>query len=268
MSQDEALTVFCGGEGLGHPDILATFERASPNASAPCVRNEIGEVVELKVRYEIAVLVRSVLYGPMLGLSPRHVFLALAKEVPNPDRPQELIENPYRTWSEVDRLLEPDPIRVIHGQSSDGRNAIAPILDAGCNDIPWIAALKSRDAARHARICQTTRDVGVPIDGDLISFLQTYPTVLGVLDYRSFDMNRSNIVGMPLRGVEPTREAIAAGTYPGSRALFLYVKRAQVRSMPGMRVREFVESFLPLARDWPLLDVEEWRTMRDRAATL
>jgi phosphate transport system substrate-binding protein len=97
--------------------------------------------------------------------------------------------------------------------------------------------------------------------------MQTYPTVVGLLDYGMFDSNRSKVVAIPLLGVEPTRETITSGTYPGSRALFLHVKRAHVGLLPGIRdlVRDFL---LQGARPPSYLTEDEWRALLERVASL
>src|SRR3546814_4622485 len=46
---------------------------------------------------------------------------------------------------------------------------------------------------------------------------------------------------MPLNGVEPTYDNIADGKYPGSRPLFLYVKKAHVTAIPG--IKEYLAEF-------------------------
>ena len=44
-----------------------------------------------------------------------------------------------------------------------------------------------------------------------------------------------------IEGVSPTFETISNGSYPLSRSLFIYVKKANVGVTPGLR--EFVEGF-------------------------
>ena len=55
------------------------------------------------------------------------------------------------------------------------------------------------------------------------------------------EQNTDVIQGSTVGGVEPTFESIAGGKYPVSRALYIYVKNAHVKSIPG--IREFVAEF-------------------------
>jgi phosphate transport system substrate-binding protein len=41
--------------------------------------------------------------------------------------------------------------------------------------------------------------------------------------------------------MEPTADAIADGSYPISRPLFFYVKKAQIGAVPGLK--EYIEAF-------------------------
>ena len=75
------------------PDIIETTHRATADQNCMKVSHS-NNLVEVKVGYQAVVLTRSRLYGP-LNLSARDVFLALAKWVPNPNKPTELIANPY-----------------------------------------------------------------------------------------------------------------------------------------------------------------------------
>ena len=48
------------------------------------------------------------------------------------------------------------------------------------------------------------------------------------------DQNYDKVQGSVVDGVEPTFELIADGSYPVSRSLFFYVKKAHVGSVPGI----------------------------------
>jgi phosphate transport system substrate-binding protein len=272
VSAGEALTKLCFGTGATGPDILATFDRADPGASAQCPRLKFwGEkIVEIKLGYEAVVLARSVIYGSMPALSPRDVFLALAKELPNREEdPETLIQNPYRAWNEVNPVLDPDPIQAIHPPEDYAYDdaVLAPALDAGCNSFAWIAALKISRETRHRQICRTLREDGVyQENANPISHMETYPTVIGVLSYRAYERNKSKVVAMSLGGVAPTLESIRAGTYPASRALYLYVKTPE--SVFG--VRRLVEEYLRYQLLTTLIpsDEAELAEMLARAASL
>ena len=63
----------------------------------------------------------------------------------------------------------------------------------------------------------------------------------GVFGYSFLDSARDKIQGSVIGGVEPTFENIAEGKYKVSRSMFLYVKKAHVGVIPG--IKEFLAEF-------------------------
>ena len=57
---------------------------------------------------------------------------------------------------------------------------------------------------------------------------------------------------MPLNTVVPTYETIAQGSYPGARPLFIYVKKAHLGAIPGLKqfLNEYATSW---GADGPLV---------------
>lgn len=55
-------------------------------------------------------------------------------------------------------------------------------------------------------------------------------------------LNMDKIKPVLIGGIEPTYENIAKGTYPASRALFIYVKKAHVGVIPGLK--EFLAEYV------------------------
>src|SRR3546814_6059294 len=58
----------------------------------------------------------------------------------------------------------------------------------------------------------------------------------------SLDWCSSDLKAVPVQGVAPTYATIADGSYPGSRPLFIYVKKAHVGVVPGLA--DYVAEFL------------------------
>ena len=67
------------------------------------------------------------------------------------------------------------------------------------------------------------------------------PDALGIFGFSFLDQNTDVIQGSYVDGVQPTFEAIADGTYPVSRPLFFYVKKAHVGVIPG--IQEYLNEF-------------------------
>ena len=94
------IKLFCGGVGVQHPDIANASRAIKPAELASCAANGVKDVVEVKIGYDGIVLAESKA-APGLPLSLRDIYLALAKQVPNPNGSETLVANPYKTWNDV-----------------------------------------------------------------------------------------------------------------------------------------------------------------------
>jgi phosphate transport system substrate-binding protein len=241
-SSTEALAMFCHanrgkGAAAGPADIAGASRRILPSELETCKSNGVTHVAELSSGYETVVLARSKLYGSP-KLSARDIFLALAAQVPDPNRPQALIKNPYRTWNAVDSALLEERIEVLGPPLSSATAAAfrQTLMEAGCATFPWLAGLKQTDPKRYEKVCRTLRDDGVYRDrGEkLQEHLETYPNALALLDFREVAAKPETFAAASVDGVEPGIDTIVAETYAGSRAMFLYVNTANASSSPGM----------------------------------
>jgi phosphate transport system substrate-binding protein len=194
--------------------------------------------------HEVAFLARSVRSGA-LPLSARAIFLALAREVPDPSHPELLVGNPYRLWSDIDPALPADPIRVLGPPQSSqpGSALLAVLLQPGC--------LRVLPAVLDESQCQSVRSddvyVEVPEYGAaLVRELETHPTWLGLLDLELLAQSRDELAVSPVNGVAPAAASVLSGAYPAARPLYLYVSSSDLGSRPVLsnlvfRYRQLVE---------------------------
>ena len=247
-SSAESLAMLCrthrGNTAPGTSDVAGASRRILASELETCKLNGITRVAEVQLGYETVVLARSKLYGAP-KLSARDIFLALAAEVPDPNRPQTLIKNPYRTWSAVDGALLEERIEILGPPLSSATAAAfrQTLMEAGCASFSWLAALKQADSQRYEKVCRTLRDDGVYRDrGEkLQEQLETYPNALALLDFRELAAKPDTFAAASVDGVEPRIDTIAAETYAGSRAMFLYVNTARASSNPG--ILSFVDGY-------------------------
>jgi phosphate transport system substrate-binding protein len=232
-SSTEALAMFCHARrgtaaAAGTADIAGASRRILASELETCKSNGVTHVAELPSGYETVVLARSKLYGAP-KLSARDIFLALATEVPDPNRSQALIRNPYRTWNAVDGALLEEKIEVLGPPLSSATAAAfrQTLMEAGCATFPWLALLKQTDVKRYEKVCRTLRDDGVY--RDKVEKLQTYPNSLALLDFREVAARPDTFAAASVDGVEPGMDTIVAETYAGSRAMFLYVNTERAR---------------------------------------
>ena len=66
--------------------------------------------------------------------------------------------------------------------------------------------------------------------------------MVGIFGYSYMEENAAKVHGITMDGVNPTIAAISDGSYPGARKMFIYVKKAHIDKIPG--IKEFVLEFL------------------------
>ena len=89
------LKLFCAGVGVEHPDITNASRRIKQSEFERCQQNGVKEIIEVKIGYDGIVMASSKKAAPM-KLSRKDIFLALAKNVPDPKGSENLISNPYQ----------------------------------------------------------------------------------------------------------------------------------------------------------------------------
>jgi len=241
------LKLFCAGIGVRHPDIANASRRIKQSELDNCAAHGVKEIVEVPIGFDGIVIAHSRTV-PNIELSLKDLWLALAKDVPDPSGSEKLVPNPYATWKDVNPALPADRIEVLGPPPTSGtRDAFAELaLEGGCQAFPWIAALKKSDENRFKAVCMTIREDGAYIeagenDNLIVQKLVANPRALGVFGYSFLDQNTDKLHAATIEGVAPTYDNISSGKYPISRTIFFYVKKAHVGVIPG--VVEFLAEF-------------------------
>jgi phosphate transport system substrate-binding protein len=240
------LKLFCAGVGVEHPDITNASRRIKKSEVADCKANGVAEITEVKIGYDGIVLANSK-KSARGELTLRHIFLALAKEIPAPNG--DLVPNPHRTWKDVDPTLPDVRIEVLGPPPTSGtRDAFNELaLEGGCKTYPDLAALEKKDKNEYKRICHSVREDGAYVeagenDNLIVQKLLANPNAFGVFGYSFLDQNADSVQGSLVGGVEPTFDDISEGSYPVSRSLYFYAKNAHVGSIAG--IREYLAEFV------------------------
>jgi phosphate transport system substrate-binding protein len=234
------LKLFCDGVGVQHPDIANSSRAIKQSEIEACARSGVKEIIEVKIGYDGIVLANS-LSAPLMRLTREQIFLALAKEVPG-EAEGELVPNPYRTWRDIDSELPATRIEVLGPPPTSGtRDAFVELaMEGGCKSIPWIEALAAADEGRFRGICHSLREDGAFIeagenDNLIVQKLQGNARAVGIFGFSFLDQNPDKVKAVVVDATDPTFDSIADGSYPVSRPLFFYVKKAHVDVIPGLR---------------------------------
>jgi len=240
------MKLFCAGLGVEHPDATNASRRMKKSELEMCQKNGVKDVVELTVGYDGISLAQSK-EGPVLKLTLAQLFLAIAKDVPGPDG--KLIANPNKTWSDIDKSLPTVKIEVLGPPPTSGtRDALHELLlEKGAEGVPALAALKKSDPKAFERAWKSIREDGPYVeagenDNLIVQKLLANRNAFGIFGFSFLEENAARLRGVPLNGVEPTYDNIAADKYPGSRLLFVYVKKQHVGVVPG--IDKFVAEFV------------------------
>ena len=241
------LKLFSAGVGVEHPDITNASRRIKKSEFEKCRKNGVTGVIEVKIGYD-GIVLASAKSAKDIKISRKDLFMALAKQVPSPDGSEALVENPYKTWKEVNAALPDARIEVLGPPPTSGtRDAFVELaMEGGAKKVPWLKALRKKDKKRFKGIAHTIREDGAYIeagenDNLIVQKLAANPNALGIFGFSFLDQNTDKIKGARVDGVSPTFDAISDGSYPISRPLYFYVKKAHVGVIPG--IREYLNEF-------------------------
>ncbi|MGB5325067.1 MAG: substrate-binding domain-containing protein [Pseudomonadales bacterium] len=241
------MKLFCQGVGSQYPDVTNSSRRIKSDEYKMCMENGVTDIVEVLIGYDGIAFANS-RKSPQYTLSRHDIYLALAKDVPNPDGSETFVPNPYTTWQDVNAALPVIKIEVLGPPPTSGtRDAFVELaLEGGCKAYPWIAALKKADKPAYKSRCHTIREDGAYIeagenDNLIVNKLDANPSAFGVFGFSFLDQNGEKVQGSKVEGFEPTFDSISSGDYKISRPLYFYVKKAHIGVIPG--IREYLREF-------------------------
>lgn len=239
--------LFCAGIGAEHPDITNASRRMKSSEFEACQKNGVKEITEVKIGSDGIVIAMSK-DAPKMDLTLKEIFLALAKDVPDPKGGEKVVPNPYKKWSDIDASLPNTPINVMGPPPTSGtRDAFVEIaMEGGCKQFGWIKALEKTDGAKYKTICHSMREDGPFVeagenDNLIVQRLGQDTEVLGIFGYSFLMENEGTVKAATIEGVYPTPETIADEEYPVARSLYFYIKNAHVGVIPG--IKEYAEEF-------------------------
>ena len=239
--------LFCQGVGVDTPDITNASRAIKSSEVATCKKNGVTDIIEVKIGYD-GIAIANSKKGPTLKLTRKDLYLALAKFVPDPKGGKRVVPNPYKTWHDVNSSLSKEKIEVLGPPPTSGtRDAFTElVMETGCEQYDWIEAMKKSDKGKFKEICLTLREDGAYVeagenDNLIVQKLVANPEAVGIFGFSFLEENADKIQGSAIDGVKPTFETIADGSYPVSRPLFFYVKKAHIGTVPGME--EYLAEF-------------------------
>lgn len=228
------MKLFCAGIGAQSPDIVNASRRMKASEFADCQTNGVKDIVEIQIGLDGIAFANSK-EGKVLQLTPKIVYAALAA------KPFGKAQT-AKTWADVDPSLPADPILVYGPPSTSGtRDAMKElILEAGCKSDPAMKALKESNEDEYKTICTEVRDDGAYVDAGendnlIVQKIEANPKAIGVFGFSYLEENIGKLNDLPMNGIEATYETISSFKYPGARPLYIYVKKAHLDAIPGLK---------------------------------
>ncbi len=244
------MKLFCAGVGDTTPDVTNASRPMKKAEFELCQANGVKDIIEIKIGLDGIVLAHAK-NAPEFGLMPEEIFLALAKDIH--DENLNFIPNPHKTWQSVDPLLPETKIEVLGPPPTSGtRDAFLElIMEKAAKGFGGYREMKDADEKNgtkdYEKVWKSIRQDGAYVeagenDNLIVQKIENNPNAIGIFGFSFLEENKDKIKPVLIGGVEPTYDNIANGSYPASRALYIYVKKAHVGVIPGMK--EFLAEFV------------------------
>ena len=252
------MKLFCQGIGGGTPDVSNASRAMKSSEWENCQANGVTEIIEVAFGNDGIAFANDKM-GPKLNLTREQLWMALAEKGPKPKK-----------WNEIDASFPDAKISVLVPPPTSGtRDAWnSLVMGKGCPE-----AVKTADK----KSCEILREDGAAIeagenDALIVQKLEADPTAFGIFGFSYLENNRDRIQAATIEGVEIDIDSIQDYSYPISRPLFFYVKKAHIGVVPGLQeyLAEFTaedaigdDGYLLDAGLVPLSEVKRTRLQKD-----
>jgi phosphate transport system substrate-binding protein len=232
--------LFCSGLGAGTPDVLMASRAIRDSERRLCKTNGVSEIRETKIGFD-GIVFASHTAAPKMELNKRHIFLAVSRWVPSPNSPEDLIENPFTSWHQIDAQLPDLPIRIYGPPPTSGTRDILVdrLLTDACLEEQSMRELVKENPNEFFSRCHAFREDSAFIeagenDARLVRKLINDPEAIAILGFNFLQRNLDRIKAASIDGVVPTFESIETGAYGLTRPLYLYAKLEHEKLAVGL----------------------------------
>lgn len=221
------MKVFCSGIGSNTPDITNASRAIKQKEKELCFKNGVTEIDQVIVGLDGIAFVQNG-EATQYSFTKKQLWEAMSGKGSHPEK-----------WSDIDPSLPDYEIAIMVPPPTSGtRDAWnSLVMNVGCPK--EIKESNKKD-------CALLREDGAVVEAGendtlIVQKLQDDDTRFGIFGYSYFLNNKDKTIAHKIDGVEISLEGIQDGSYPVSRPLYFYVKRAHVGVIPG--IDEFVEEF-------------------------
>ncbi len=215
------MKLFCQGVGSNNPDISNASRAMKSSEWGNCQAAGVTEIIEVTFGNDGIAFANSI-KGPKLNLTRKQLWMALAEHGPKPAK-----------WNEIDPSLPDAEITVLVPPPTSGtRDAWnSLVMSKGCP-----AEIKEKDKDS----CEVLREDGAAIEAGendtlIVQKLEANPRAFGIFGFSYLENNMDKIQAADIEGVAINLESIQDYSYPVSRPLYFYVKKAHIGVIPGLQ---------------------------------
>ncbi len=227
---------FCGGVGVQHPDMTGASRAIKKDEMELCIKNGVTEIIELPIGNDGLTFAHSI-KAKDVNFTKAQLWKAIAHDVVVDGK---LVKNPYKNWNEIDKSLPDLKIEILVAPPTSGtRDAFDDlVMGKGCDE----AFKKLADPKN----CTKYREDAAVIEAGendtlIVQKITSTPNAFGYFGYSYLIANKDKIKAAKIDGIAPSIEGIQKYTYPVSRPLFMYAKKAHANVIPGFK--EFLSEY-------------------------
>jgi phosphate transport system substrate-binding protein len=220
--------LFCEGVGDSYPDIANSSRQIKSQELKDCEKNGVSPPLEVIIGYDAITLIHNKNLTTF-NLTTQEIFLALAEFIP--DINNNLIKNPYKLWSDINKNLPKIPIKVLGPPSSSGTkdSFLELAFKKGCNSLH----------IKDENICTSIRQDGAWIisgedDHLIITKVSNSSDLIGILGYNFYIENKDKLQAISINSITATEENILSNKYTLSRPLYMYFKTEHILLEPTL----------------------------------
>ena len=243
--------LLCSGNSQNYPDIVNASRAIKPSEEKLCKKNGVTNLQKIILGYDGIVFAQSA-KSKKMDLSLKQLFLSMVKQVPLNGK---MIDNPYRTWKDIDPHL-PDHRIEIYGPSftSGTRDAFIELVMHKFCEISEEMLKIIPDKNKRLAACSSIREDGIYIDMSenynlIIQKLLNNSQALGIISFSLLEEN-PKIQAAKIAHMDPSKLSITNREYSLSRPLFLYINLDHQKYLPDLeRFIQYITSPLALGED-------------------
>jgi phosphate transport system substrate-binding protein len=238
------IKLFCSGAGEGFPDIANASRPMKKAEFDACAAKGVKDIVQIKIGFD-GIVIATDKDGADYNFKTEQLFLGLAANV---YKGGQWVKNTTNSWDDVGGGLPGNKIQVYGPPPSSGtRDAFVELaIEAGARKFPSIDAIRSDNEKLFKSKVDPLRNDGWIDAGEndnaIVGTLTKTPGSLGVFGWSYLEENMDKVKGASVNGVKPSAQTISDGSYPLSRSLYIYVKKANLGVTPGLQ--DFVNEFV------------------------